>query len=192
MTAQLPGELVTDRLRLRQWRDQDLPAFAAMNADSDVMTYFPAALSTDESAALMTRIRTKIEQNGWGFWAAQLRSSGELIGFVGLNNPDLSLPCAPCTEVGWRLRPAFWGQGFATEAGRCALDFAFDELAIPEVVSFTALANERSQAVMKRLGMHDTGENFEHPMVMAETGLREHVLYKISADAHARNKRFGY
>ncbi|MFK7964425.1 MAG: GNAT family N-acetyltransferase [Burkholderiaceae bacterium] len=189
MTAQGPQELVTSRLRLRQWRDQDLPAFAAMNADPEVMAHFPAALTMQESAHLMARLRTKIEENGWGLWAAQLRSSGELIGFVGLNSPDPVLPCAPCVEVGWRLLPLYWGQGYATEAARRALDFAFDELTVAEVVSFTALPNKRSQAVMKRLGMHDTGENFDHPMVAAETGLRKHVLYRILSDVHTQNRR---
>jgi RimJ/RimL family protein N-acetyltransferase len=85
-----------------------------------------------------------------------------IIGFVGLNQPTSELPFNPCVEVGWRLDKEFWGYGFATEAGDSALEYAFKNLKLNEVVAFTAVSNEKSKAVMKRLGMKNSNENFNH------------------------------
>lgn len=164
-----PIEFDTARLRLRLWRDGDLEPFAALNADPRVMEFFPAP----------------IDARGWGLWAAERLDTGRFVGFVGLQVPAAHLPCSPCVEVGWRLEHAAWGQGFATEAARGALAVAFERLRIPEIVSFTALGNRRSRAVMERLGMRDTGTTFAHPGVPAGSPLREHCLYRL-ADADWR------
>jgi RimJ/RimL family protein N-acetyltransferase len=171
--------LETARLQLRQWQPQDYAPFAAMGADPDVMAYFPKLLTTEESEAIAERISQKITVQGWGFWAVEIKASGDFAGFVGLNEPQYAMPCSPCVEVGWRLAKAYWGQGYATEAGRAALEFAFNPLNLSEVVSFTSVLNLRSQAVMRRLGMQDVQQNFEHPLVPEGDRLREHVLYKI-------------
>jgi RimJ/RimL family protein N-acetyltransferase len=169
----------TPRLQLRQWQPADFAPFAAMNADPIVMEFFPALLTTDQSDALANKMTALIADRGWGFWAVEILESGVFAGFVGLNEPNYPLPCSPCVEVGWRLDKAFWGKGYATEAGNAALDFAFNTLELAEVVSFTAMPNVRSQAVMQRLGMSNTGQNFEHPRVPEGDRLREHVLYRI-------------
>jgi RimJ/RimL family protein N-acetyltransferase len=169
----------TPRLKLRQWQADDYAPFAAMNADPIVMEYFPALLTTDQSNAMADKIQAKITDQGWGLWAVEILETGAFAGFVGLNRPGYPLPCSPCVEVGWRLDKAFWGKGYATEAGNAALEFAFNTLRLDEVVSFTAVPNVRSQAVMQRLGMTNTGQNFEHPMVPEGDRLREHVLYKL-------------
>jgi RimJ/RimL family protein N-acetyltransferase len=170
-------EFETDRLKLRQWRSDDYPLFAAMNADPIVMEHFPALLNPEESHALATRMETLISERSWGFWVLEVQ--GRFAGFVGLNEPGYPLPCSPCIEVGWRLAHEFWGYGYATEAAKVALRFAFETLQLTEVVSFTAVSNVRSQAVMQRLKMKNTGENFEHPKVPIGHPLREHVLYRI-------------
>lgn len=175
-----PLELTSERLCLRQWQAADLSPFAAMNADPEVMRYFPATLTTAESAQAMQRMQDGIAQRGWGFWAVQLLATSEVVGCIGLNHPDPSLPCAPCTEIGWRLAREYWGKGYANEAARRALEFAFDELALSEVLSFTAVQNDRSQKVMQRLGLTNTGRNFQHPLLPADSELREHVLYRIT------------
>lgn len=127
---------------------------------------------------MVDRCESMIARNGWGFWAAELRGSGEFIGFVGLNDPTAPLPFAPCTEVGWRLAFEFWGRGLATEAAREALRFGFEQLGLEEIVSFTAVSNQRSRAVMERLGMSQSG-TFEHPSVPAGSPLRLHWLYRL-------------
>jgi RimJ/RimL family protein N-acetyltransferase len=173
-------EFDTERLRLRQWRDLDQAPFAAINADAQVMQHFPARLDRTQSDALLGELQNHIDHNGWGFWAVEERATAALIGFVGIQIPAPDLPVFPCIEVGWRLAANHWGKGFATEAARGALRVGFDELGLPEIVCFTSIANLRSREVMKRLGMRDTGQTFEHPHVPEGHPLRKHCLYFLS------------
>ena len=174
-----PVELETPRLELRQWRDEDQPAFAAMNADPRVMEHFVAPLTRAESDALVERSRDAIDRRGWGLWALERRADGELLGFVGLTYVRDELPFAPAVEVGWRLAAHAWGAGYATEAARAALAFGFDTLGLARIVAFTAATNMRSMAVMKRLGMTQIG-TFDHPAVPAGHRIRPHVLYELA------------
>lgn len=177
-------ELETERLRLRQWRLADREPFAAMNADPRVMEYFPAELTRAESDAIADRCQFLIEERGWGFWAAECKATQEFIGFVGLHTPSAELPFSPCVEVGWRLAFARWGKGFASEAAKEALRVGFHSLGLKEIVSFTAVGNLRSRAVMERLGMRESG-TFDHPHVPEGLGLRRHCLYRLARETHA-------
>jgi RimJ/RimL family protein N-acetyltransferase len=172
-------EIDTPRLRLRQWRASDVVPFAAMNADPRVMEFFPELMRPPESRAIARRIRELISLRGWGLWAVEVRNGARFIGFVGLHVPSPALPCSPCVEVGWRLAPAHWGQGYATEAAHAALEVGFARLGLEEIVSFTSLPNQRSQAVMHRLGMVRDACSFEHPEIPPGSPLREHVLYRM-------------
>ena len=174
-------EIETERLLLRQWRSSDFPAFAEMNSDAEVMRHFPATLSEQESNAMAKRCQDLIEQRGWGFWAAQEKSSGIFIGFIGLHVPLAELPFSPCVEIGWRLSQSSWGKGLATEGANAALAFGFNELSLPEIVAFTALSNERSERVMKRIGMQRDELTFQHPSLPQDHPLQEHCLYRASA-----------
>jgi len=174
------SELNTPRLWLRQWRTSDLEPFAALNADPLVMEFMPGCLSSAESDALARRSEAEIARQGWGFWAVERRESGVFVGFVGLHVPSFEAPFTPCVEIGWRLERSSWGQGFATEAGRECLRFAFESLSLEAVVSFTVPLNRRSRAVMERLGMcHDALGEFDHPRLPAGHPLRRHVLYRL-------------
>ena len=174
----------TERLYLRQWQASDFAIFAAMNADPEVMKYFPKLLSAKVSDIIASKCQQLIEDNGWGFWALSLKEisnkNDAFIGFVGLNQTHADMSFAPCVEIAWRLRKEFWGQGYATEAARASLDFAFSELELDEVVAFTAVINKRSQLLMKRIRMTDTQNNFYHPALESNHLLAEHVLYKIT------------
>ncbi|HAR76489.1 MAG TPA: GNAT family N-acetyltransferase [Psychrobacter sp.] len=174
----------TERLYLRQWQASDFVVFAAMNADPEVMKYFPKLLSATVSDIIANKCQQLIEENGWGFWALSLKEGSDnndaFIGFVGLNQTHAEMSFAPCIEIAWRLRKEFWGQGYATEAAHACLDFAFTELALDEVVAFTAVINQRSQLLMARIGMTDTQDNFYHPALESNHPLAEHVLYKIT------------
>jgi RimJ/RimL family protein N-acetyltransferase len=174
-------ELDTARLRLRQWRDEDLGPFARLNADPRVMEFFPSRLDREESDAMANRIRGKIAERGWGLWAVEERASGEFTGFIGLQPPAARLPFSPCIEIGWRLARAYWGKGYATEGARASLRAGFDQLGLDEIVSFTALGNRRSRAVMERLGMlEDSHGAFDHPSVPEGSPVRAHCLYRLS------------
>lgn len=172
--------LQTPRLLLRPWRDADLAPFAALNADPEVMAYFPAPLTRAESDALAARIRAGIEARGWGLWAVEVPGVCAFAGYVGLAEPRFEAAFTPCLEVGWRLARAQWGHGFATEAARAVLRCGFDVLARDEIVSFTSVGNARSRAVMERIGLRrDPADDFEHPLVPAGHPLRRHVLYRL-------------
>jgi RimJ/RimL family protein N-acetyltransferase len=171
-------EPATERLLLRQWKPSDREPFAQLNADPRVMEFFPSLLSREQSDSMANLCESLIEQRGWGFWAVELKGSGRFIGFVGLHQPTAPLPFSPCTEVGWRLAFDCWGQGFATEAAREALRIGFEVLGLEEIVSFTAVTNRRSRAVMERLRMNESGV-FEHPSVPVGSPLREHCLYRL-------------
>lgn len=176
-------EFETERLFLRQWAPADREPFAALNADSRVMEFFPARLTRAESDAMADRCESLIQERGWGFWAAELKATREFIGFVGLHTPSAELPFSPCVEVGWRLSFEHWGRGLASEAARGALRVGFASLGLREIVSFTAVGNFRSRAVMERLAMGESG-TFEHPQVPEGSSLRLHCLYRLSRDRH--------
>ncbi|GAB2663021.1 GNAT family N-acetyltransferase [Vibrio panuliri] len=173
--------LETKRLILRQWEDDDYPHFAKMCADPEVMKYFPATLSEQESHQLADRLRALIDVNGWGFWVVELKATGEFIGFVGLNALDgeSGIPGAPMIEIGWRTVKKHWRKGYATEAAEQALRYAFFVLGVEQVYAFTPITNTPSQMVMKRLGMVNARLDFDHPKVDVGHELRRHCLYKI-------------
>jgi ribosomal-protein-alanine N-acetyltransferase len=174
------AELETQRLLLRRWHPDDRAPFAVLNADPEVMRYFPTPLTRQQSDDLADRVDAHIEREGWGLWALQERATSRFLGFTGLARPTFEASFTPAVEIGWRLSPAAWGFGFATEAARAAAAFAFDELGLDELVSFTTEHNTRSRAVMHRLGMrHDAAHDFDHPNVR-EAALRRHVLYRLS------------
>lgn len=178
----MSSRLQTARLLLRRWRESDREPFAALNADPEVMEYFPARLGRAESDALIAQIEAGFESHGFGLWAAELRDSGEFLGFAGLAVPSFQAHFTPAVEVGWRLARHAWGHGYATEAGRAALRLGFTGLGLEEIVAMTAVANWRSRAVMERLGMsHDPADDFDHPTLPAGSPLRRHVLYRVSA-----------
>jgi len=181
--ASIVGEISTPRLLLRVFRDEDRPAFAAMNADPAVMEHFPALLTREESDALAERIRREHASRGFGLWAVELPGADPFVGFVGLSVPSFEAPFTPCVEIGWRLARHVWGRGLATEGARAVLDIAFAELGLVEVLSFTAVQNERSQRVMERIGMtRDTDGDFDHPRLPEGHALRRHVLYRARRD----------
>ena len=203
----------TERLVMRRWREEDREPFAAMNADPEVMRYFPALLDRAASDALADRIEERFREQGFGLWAlevaapglagtelagtelagtelagtelagtelagTELASTGEFIGFTGLNPMPDGVPGAGGMEVGWRLARHAWHQGYATEAAVAAVGVAFQGAGLAEVWSMTAAVNEPSQAVMRRLGMAQHAR-FDHPAIEAGHPLRPHVAYRL-------------
>lgn len=173
----MSASIRTDRLVLREWREADRDPWAALNADPEVMRYFPSTYDRERSNTTFAAISAQLADRGWGLWA--LDHEGEFIGFTGLAVPRFTAPFTPAVEVGWRLAREAWGHGFATEAAQSVLAYAFEELELDEVVSFTSAVNDRSRRVMERIGMtHDLRDDFEHPDIEAGNPLRQHVLYR--------------
>jgi len=171
----------TARLILRPWREEDLAPFAALNADPEVMEYFPRTLTRAESDNVAEAIAAHFDAHGFGLWAVEVPGVAPFIGFTGLSVPRFEAPFTPAVEVGWRLARAWWGRGYASEAARVALAFGFETLALDEIVSFTAAGNLRSRRVMQRIGMHeDVPGAFDHPALAEGHPLRAHVLYRLA------------
>jgi RimJ/RimL family protein N-acetyltransferase len=173
--------ILTLRLLLRLWRDDDLQPFAALNADPRVMEFFPKCLDRAESDARATQIRNHFAERGFGLWAVEIPGVAPFIGFVGLSVPSFEAHFTPCVEIGWRLAREYWRSGYATEAARAALEFGFQQLGLREIVSFTVPANQRSRNVMERIGMtHSPGDDFDHPLLPPGNPLSRHVLYRVA------------
>lgn len=172
------GVIRTERLVLRQWRDEDREPFALLNADPAVMEFFPSTLDRVQCDAFADRASAHLGAHGWGLWAVE--GPEGFIGFTGLAVPRFEAAFTPCVEIGWRLARSAWGRGYATEAATAVIRQAFDELGLDEVVSFTTVGNVRSRAVMERLGMtRDARDDFDHPLLASHDPLRPHVLYRL-------------
>jgi RimJ/RimL family protein N-acetyltransferase len=153
-----------------------------MNADPAVMRYFPSTRTAEESDAMVTRIDAHFAQHGFGFWAAELKATGEFTGFVGLAVPSFTAHFTPCVEIGWRLAERFWNQGLATEGAAAVLRFAFETLGLDEIVAYTAPGNVPSRRVMEKLAMtHAPSDDFDHPNIPPDHPLRRQVLYRTRA-----------
>jgi RimJ/RimL family protein N-acetyltransferase len=183
-----PIERDTARLRLRQWREADRAPFAALNGDREVMAHFPSALTRSQSHALHDRLRDALAHRGFGLWAVERREDARFLGFVGLMPAPDELPFAPAVEIGWRLARAGGGAGYATQDPRETLGVAVESHEQPQLGAVTASTNERSAAVMRRLGMRED-RPFEHPRVAPGHRLRAHRLFRIARGDFLRAAR---
>ncbi|WP_033337714.1 GNAT family N-acetyltransferase [Catenuloplanes japonicus] len=148
--------LETERLRLRsEWRDDDLDALAAMNADPEVMRYIMDGAVRDraQSAQGLAKCIRDWQERGFGLFAIDVRETGELIGWAGLAVPEFLPEVLPAVEIGWRLARHAWGHGYATEAATAVLHFGFDELDLDRLISIRHPDNVRSERVMTKLGL---------------------------------------
>lgn len=167
--------LTTSRIGLRRWKDSDQKPFAWMNRQMSVMRHFPAFLSPEDSLLAMQRFNEHLDQTGYTYFAAEERTTGRWIGFVGLMNRQYPIDCRATVDLGWRLIPDVWGQGLAVEAARACISFA-SELGIPELMAVASHRNQPSIRVMQKLGMARGGE-FEHPAIPKASLLNPCVYY---------------
>jgi len=173
--------VVTERLILRPWELRDIDPFAALNAHPEVMRYFPATFTREETAAFVERVAA-LEDQGLGFQPVEERATGDLVGIVGMAPVKPEFPSAPATEIGWRLARHHWSKGYASEAARAWLAHGFGALGLEEIVAFTFTGNAPSRRVMERLGMrHNAADDFENPDIAEGHPLRPHVLYRLKA-----------
>jgi RimJ/RimL family protein N-acetyltransferase len=176
----LNADIQTGRLLLRRWKAEDREPFAQLNADPRVMQFFPSCLSREESNRSADAIERKIEERGFGLYAAELREDQAFIGFIGLSVPGFHAHFTPCVEIGWRLAAAYWNRGLATEGANGVVRHAFDVLGLDALVSFTTERNLPSRRVMEKIGMtRDPADDFDHPNLPEGHSLRKHVLYRL-------------
>lgn len=164
---------------MRPFVGSDLAAFAALNAHPLVVESLGSSPTRAESDAMVERYAAEMDVEGWGLWAVEVVGGVAFAGMVGLHRVNPAVPCAPAVEVGWRLLPDQWGQGYATEAAAASLRYGFEVGGLDEIVAFTTTVNRRSQSVMERLGMvRDAEGDFDHPSVPEGSPLRRHVLFR--------------
>jgi ribosomal-protein-alanine N-acetyltransferase len=173
--------LETPRLLLRRWRDTDRPLFARLNADPIVMRFLLNRLTREQSGAYIDRLEQHFAIDGFSNWAVEAPGVAPLIGMVGLQRVGFEASFTPAVEVGWRLHRHHWGQGYATEAARAAIEDGFTHAGLTEIVALTTLANLPSMRVMEKLGMTRTIE-FDHPAVPVGHPLRRHILYRLTCE----------
>jgi RimJ/RimL family protein N-acetyltransferase len=176
--------LETERLILRTWKESDLDAMCEINQDPMVMEYFPAIQDRMTTQKFLEKVKAHYEEHGYSLYACERKDSAECIGFIGLFIPDFQSHFTPANEIGWRLSSKHWGQGFATEGAKAVLDYAFKDLKLDEIVSFTSLENEKSIRVMKKIGLkHNSNDDFDHPKLPLDHPLCRHVLYRLRLQA---------
>lgn len=176
----LMNSIETERLILRPWLFEDKEAYFLINQDPQVLAFLPGALTREQVRIFTDNQNQQLQEKGYTLWAVELKENAAFIGFIGLNYVSMPVHFAPAVEIGWRLGSAYWGKGYATEGAKAALDYAFNQCHLDEVVAFTVPANSRSRKVMERLGMkEDTQGGFAHPKLASDHPLSQHVLYRI-------------
>jgi RimJ/RimL family protein N-acetyltransferase len=176
--------LSTARLALRLWTPADSAPLQALSSDPAVTRFLPGPMTAAQADSFMQAQNAAFGQHRCCYFAATERASGELAGFVGLRHQQAGLPFSPCFEMGWRLRPASWGKGLATEGARAVMAYGFEVLRLDELLAFTVPANLASRRVMQRLGMrHEPADDFDHPALPPGHPLSRHVLYRIARQA---------
>jgi RimJ/RimL family protein N-acetyltransferase len=172
----------TERLILRPYREDDREAFAAINADPRVGEWLGGVIDRAASDAMVDRVNAHIAEHGFGYWAAERKADGRLVGAIGMMIAGPQGPLAAgAIELAWRVSPDAQGSGLATEGAAACRDWAFANLDAPELVAITSATNVRSQAVMTKIGMvRDPSRDFDHPRLAEDHPLRRHVFYSMS------------
>jgi RimJ/RimL family protein N-acetyltransferase len=154
--AESPTPLLrTPRLLLRRWREDDVAALAAINADPEVMRWIGdgSVGGLERTRAFMNRVEKEWEATGLSIFAVQMVDTGELAGLAGMAVPHFLPEIMPAIEIAWRLGRSFWGRGIATEAALAALEFGLADMKLARIVAIVQVGNAASERVMHKLGM---------------------------------------
>lgn len=171
----------TTRLILRTWKDEDIDAYYSINQDPKVIEFLRGPMTMAEVKHFITEMNNNFIKHNYTLWAVEEKTTGNMIGFIGLQAPYFQAHFTPCIEIGWRLGSQYWGKGYATEGAKAALDYGFNKISLKEIVSFTVPANVKSLRIMEKIGMRlDVNGNFAHPKLPANHHLSIHVLYRIT------------
>lgn len=170
----------TERLILRTWKEEDVEPYYQINQDLKVLEYLPGPMTMEQAQHFIHDMNKQWEKRHYTLWAAEEKASGDLMGFIGLSLLDLGKPFIPSVEIGWRLGSDYWGQGYATEGAKAALDYGFNTCQLEEIVAITVMDNKRSQRVMEKIGLkRDARADFKHPRLPARHRLSKHIFYRL-------------
>ncbi len=171
-----PYILKSARLGFRNWGAGDLQPMAEINADEEVMGFFPAKPSKEDTAAFIEHMQQQFEEKNFCYFAVDVLESGSFIGFIGLSVQTFPADFTPCTDIGWRLKRSEWGKGYATEGAKACLEYGFNQLGLERIYAMAPKVNVRSERVMKKVGMEKL-RNFEHPKLPDHKELKSCLLY---------------
>lgn len=175
----------TNRLILRTFSESDIDAMSLIDQDPKVCEFLPSIGTREKTALMIQKMMKYYDDHGFSLYAVELKSTGEMIGWCGLMIPSFEAHFTPAVEIGWRLSSSHWNQGYATEAAKAVLQYAFETLKLNEVVSFTVVNNIASRRVMEKIGLHhNSDDDFDHPKIAKSHPLCRHVLYRISKNEY--------
>jgi len=169
----------SERLGFRNWRNEDLEEFAKLNSDIAVMEHFPKTLSKKEVEELIGKLKNHFSENGFTYYATEILETNEFIGMIGIAFQKYKTKFTPAIDIGWRLKRSAWGKGYATEGAKKCLEYAFNELEIKKIIAICTIKNNKSENVMKKLGMIKKGE-FNHPELVNHPEYEKHFCYEIT------------
>ncbi len=169
------------RLGFRNWENEDIEIMAELNADAEVMEFFPATQSREQTALFIERMQTEFAEKGFCYFAVDTLDNQKLIGFIGIHEQTFEADFTPCIDIGWRLRRSAWHKGYATEGAKRVLEYAFHDLQLEKIYSLTPVINLPSENVMKKIGMTRL-RTFDFPLFKNDDRLRNCVLYEMIND----------
>ena len=168
----------SERLGFRNWNDSDIEKMSAINDDPEVMEFFPALVTRNQTSDFITRMKTMFEEKKYCYFAVDELASGNFCGFIGLCDQNFEASFTPCTDIGWRLDKKFWNKGYATEGAKRCLDYGFREINLTNVKATAPVINVKSIKVMDKIGMKQQ-LFFNHPRLKGNARLESCVLYEI-------------
>lgn len=171
-------KIETERLYLRQWKNEDVVIIHALMQDPKV-TYYLQKHELDRLSNLQMiaeKSKNNISEHGYGYFVCEHKATGDVIGIMGLNYIDLPAEHFPCYTVSWILKKDYWGKGFASEAAHALIQYGFEVLDSPKIYACTTWNNNASISVMRRLEMTFV-HNFDFPGFEKDDLFCNHVLY---------------
>ena len=169
------------RLGFRDWQALDIPLMASINQDDEVMEFFPAKQSLEETHAFVEKMQQHFAGKGYCYFAVDRLDTGSFIGFIGMMEKTFEAEFNPCIDIGWRLGRDHWNNGFATEGALRCLEYGFETLNIGKILSMAPVVNKKSELVMQKIGMKHIGQ-FKHPLLKGNDRLEDCVLYEALSD----------
>ncbi|MFN8237688.1 MAG: GNAT family N-acetyltransferase [Chitinophagales bacterium] len=182
MSANKEYLFTSERLGFRNWAKDDVEIMADLNADAEVMEFFPAIQTKEQTLLFIERMQKEFAEKGFCYFAADRLDTVELIGFIGIHEQTFEADFTPFIDIGWRLKRNAWNQGFATEGAKRVLAYGFTILNLQKIYSFTPEINSRSENVMKKINMKRL-KTFDFPLFQHNDRLRSCVLYEMKRES---------
>ncbi len=166
------------RLGFRNWKDSDIKFMHQINSDKDVMEFFPAIPTKEETSNFISRMQAQFSEKGFCYFAVDILETNEFIGFIGVSEQTYKTDFSPFVDIGWRLKKNSWNNGYATEGAKACLDYGFQKLNLKTIYSVAPKLNLKSQQVMQKIGM-EKHSTFVHPKISNDSELKNCIVYKI-------------